>query len=361
MVRQLNPTVEGLHTSDGSGDGAFVSNLSGLTSGTLYHVRAYATNSIGTSYGDDKTFNTTPVAIGTVTTAAVATFTNNSAVLGGTITSDGGGTITASGVCWATTPDPVATGLHTSDVATSGSFVSNLSELTEGTVYYVRAYVTNGAGTGYGNQVQLLTMMSDAEGNIYKTVVIDNQIWMAENLKSTRFNNNTDIPNVTVAADWIALTTPGYSWYNNDEATNKPKYGALYNWFTVSTGNLCPTGWHVPTDAEFKTLEIFLGMTQVQADGYSWRGTDQGVQLKNATGWTTGNGTNTSGFSALPGGVRYYGDGSFFNEGTLSYWWSSVEASATTAFYRRLDAGNDGVFREGTSKVAGKYVRCLKD
>jgi len=356
-----NPTITDAHTSDGTGTGTFTSSLTGLTPGTQYNIRAYATNSAGTAYGDVVTFSTSPVSLGTVTTAAITTFTNTTAVSGGNITSNGGGTITASGVCWATTPNPLASGSHTSDGATTGSFTSNLSGLSEGTVYYVRAYVTNSAGTAYGNQVQVLTMMSDIEGNIYKTVVIGTQVWMAENLRTITLNNSNNITNVTDAGTWVTLTTPAYCWYDNDEATNKPLYGALYNWFTVNTGNLCPTGWHVPSDNEFKTLEMYLGMTQTQADGYAWRGTDQGTQMKNTTGWTSGNGTNTSGFSALPGGYRYYADGVFYNAGTLSYWWSSVEVSPTNAFYRRLDFDNEGVFREGAVKTAGKYVRCLKN
>jgi uncharacterized protein (TIGR02145 family) len=105
---------------------------------------------------------------------------------------------------------------------------------------------------------------------------------------------------------------------------------------------------------------MFLGMTQAQADGFSFRGTDQGTQLKNTTGWTTGNGTNTSGFSALPGGYRYYFDGGFAGAGTIGYFWSSDQASPTTSLYRRMDGANAGVFREGAVKAAGKSVRCLK-
>ena len=204
--------------------------------------------------------------------------------------------------------------------------------------------------------------MTDQDGNTYKTVEIGTQTWMAENLKTTKYNDNTAIPNVTGNSAWINLTTPGYCWYNNDEAANKPLYGALYNWYTVKTGKLCPSGWHVPTDAEYKTLEMFLGMNQIQADGTLWRGTDQGTQLKDTTGWKTGeNGTNTSGFSALPGGYRYRQDGSFNNIGDLSYWWCSNEKDPSMGYYRRLDGSNAGVYREGTLKAAGKYIRCAKD
>jgi uncharacterized protein (TIGR02145 family) len=204
--------------------------------------------------------------------------------------------------------------------------------------------------------------LTDQSGNTYKTVEIGSQTWMAENLKTTKYNDNKDIPNVSVSSAWIKLTTPGFCWYDNDETVNKPLYGALYNWYAANTGKLCPVGWHVPTDADFKTLEMFLGMTQAQADGTSWRGTNQGSQEKGATGWKAGeNGSNTSGFSALPGGFRYYADGSFFNAGELSYWWCSDESSPATGNYRRLDGSNTGVYREGTLKAAGKYVRCVKD
>jgi uncharacterized protein (TIGR02145 family) len=204
--------------------------------------------------------------------------------------------------------------------------------------------------------------MTDQAGNIYKTIEIGSQTWMAENLKTTKYNDNKDIPNVTGNSAWSNLTTPAYSWYDNDEAKNKPLYGALYNWFTVNTGKLCPTGWHVPTDTEFKTLETYLGMSVAQADGISWRGTDQGTQLKNSSGWKAGeNGTNISGFSALPGGYRFQQDGAFNNKGELSYWWSSNESGPTKGYYRRLDGSNAGVYRESAIKTAGKYIRCVKD
>jgi uncharacterized protein (TIGR02145 family) len=204
--------------------------------------------------------------------------------------------------------------------------------------------------------------MTDQAGNVYKTVEIGTQTWMAENLKTTKFNDNSSIANVTGNSAWNKLTTPGYCWYNNDEATNKPLYGALYNWYAAKTGKLCPTGWHVPTDTEFKTLEMFLGMTQSQADATLWRGTNEGDQMKSTTGWKTGeNGTNTSGFSALPGGYRYHLDGVFNNIGDLGYWWCFNESAPTLGYYRRLDGNNDGVYRDGTLKAAGKYIRCVKD
>ena len=357
-----DPVVTDSHTTDGTGTGTFTSSLTGLTPNTTYKVRAYATNAIGTAYGAVVPLTTSPVLLATVTTAAVSTFTASGAVTGGDVTASGGGAITARGVCYGTTANPdITTGTVTTDGTGTGTFTSTLSGLTDGTVYYVRAYATNSAGTAYGTQVQLLTMVSDAEGFLYKTVLINNKVWMAENLRTKKYNDNSDITPVTDGAAWAALTTEAYCWYENDETTNKPLYGALYNWYAVNDGNLCPTGWHVPTDAEFKTLEMHLGMTQAQADAYSWRGTDQGTQLKNTAGWTTGNGTNTGGFTALPGGYRYYFDGGFAGAGTIGYWWTADQASPTNALYRRLDGANAGVFREGAVKAAGKSVRCIKN
>ena len=170
---------------------------------------------------------------------------------------------------------------------------------------------------------------------------------------------------VTDNTTWAGLSTPAYCWYNNDEATYKPLYGALYNWFAVNTGNLCPTGWHVPTDVEYQTLELFLGMSPGTSAGQvgAWggRGTDQGTQMKNTTGWAAGqNGTNTSGFSGLPGGYRYYLDGTFQAQGFWSFWWTGTAVDATTSYYRRLDGSLTTVNRGGVMMTAGKYVRCMK-
>ena len=356
-----DPVVTDSHTTDGTGTGTFTSSLTGLTPNTTYKVRAYATNAIGTAYGAVVPLTTSPILLATVTTAAVSTFTASGAVTGGDVTASGGGTITARGVCYGTTANPDITGTVTTDGTGTGTFTSTLSGLSDGTVYYVRAYATNSVGTAYGTQVQLLTMVSDAEGYLYKTVLINNKVWMAENLRTKKYNDNSDVTNVTDGAAWAALTTEAYCWYGNDETTNKPLYGALYNWYAVNKGTLCPTGWHVPADVEFKGLETFLGMTQAQADGFSWRGTDQGTLLKNTAGWTTGNGTNTVGFTALPGGYRYYFDGGFAGAGTIGYWWTADQASPTNALYRRLDGANAGVFREGAVKAAGKSVRCIKN
>jgi len=353
-----NPTTAGAHVAAATGGlGTFTVSLTGLTPGTLYYVRAYAINSASTEYGNQVTFTTSSVSLATLTTTTPNPVTNVSAVTGGNITSDGGGSITERGVCWGTSAAPTIAGSHqASGTGGTGSFAVTINGLSEGTLYHVRAYAVNSAGPAYGNEVTFLTSMSDADGNVYKTVIIGTQIWMAENLKTTKYKDGlTGIPLETGNANWAGLTTPAYCWYANDEA-NKNIYGALYNWFTVNTGNLCPTGWHVPIDDEWTTLTTFLGGESVAGGKLKQTGTT--LWLDPNTG-----ATNESGFTALPGGYRYRLDGTFADVGKLSYWWSATEYiyDAAKAYYRELFNDQASVFREGATKTAGKYVRCLKD
>jgi len=152
-----NPVATGNHTSDGTGTGTFTSSITGLTAGTLYHYRAYATNSVGTGYGSDLTFTTPAAGAPTLTTTAASSITNTTAVSGGNISSQGGSSVTARGVCWATTSGPTISGSHTSDGTGIGTFTSNITGLTLGTLYYVRAYATNTSGTAYGNEITFTT------------------------------------------------------------------------------------------------------------------------------------------------------------------------------------------------------------
>jgi hypothetical protein len=151
-----NPTVAGSHTTDGTGTGSFTSSITGLTANTPYYVRAYATNSAGTAYGNEVPFTTIAILLPTLTTTLPSSITSTTAVSGGNITSDGNGDITARGVCWGTTTNPSITNSHTSDDTGVGSFTNNLIGLSAGTTYYERAYATNSEGTAYGNQVTFI-------------------------------------------------------------------------------------------------------------------------------------------------------------------------------------------------------------
>jgi uncharacterized protein (TIGR02145 family) len=215
------------------------------------------------------------------------------------------------------------------------------------------------------------TACSDADGNNYNVVTIGTQTWMVENLKTTKYNDGTSIPNVTDNTAFAYLLTPAYCWYNNDAATYKNKYGALYNWYTVNTGKLAPTGWHVPTDAEWTILENYL-----TANGYNYDGSISGdyyaKSLAANTNWaidTNANagsiGTylsknNRTGFSALPGGNRY-NNGTFGDVGNFGGWWSSTESSAGIAWVRVMGYVYSRVFRDSGTKQGGVSVRCVRD
>jgi uncharacterized protein (TIGR02145 family) len=303
------------------------------------------------------TWGPCPASLATLTTTTVSSITSTTASSGGNITNDGGGAVTARGVVWSTSQNPtIALTTKTVDGTGTGSFTSSITGLSPVTVYYVRAYATNSAGTAYGNQQTLTTVTSsnpvDVDGNVYNTVTIGTQVWMKENLKVSKYRNGDLIPTNLTDAAWNSATTGACAIYNND-AANNTTYGKLYNWFAVvDSRNLCPVGWHVPTNAEWTTLEIYLGGTAVA-----------GGKLKStSTLWTSPNtgATNESGFSGLPGGGRY-DDGTYLSIGNYGTWWSSTENSATNAWYRGLNYFNGFSYPYDLNKRSGFSVRCLRD
>lgn len=196
----------------------------------------------------------------------------------------------------------------------------------------------------------------------YKTVRIGSQIWMSENLKVTSYRNGAPIPNITSSAQWAGLSTGAYCNYNNT-STNIETYGLLYNWFTTQDSRgLAPIGWHIPTDEEWKQLEMSLGMSQSEADNLHYRGTDEGSKLKSTSGWyINGNGTNESGFTALPGGFRRSDNGVFGAMDYGAYFWSSTEHNSGNAVRRKLNYTNSDVNRYPMGKDHGFSIRCIKD
>ena len=198
--------------------------------------------------------------------------------------------------------------------------------------------------------------LTDVEGNKYKTVVIGDQEWMAENLKTTKYNDGTDIPLEQDNKKWIAITTPAYCWVGNHIA-NKDIFGAFYNWQAVNTGKLCPKGWHVPTDEEWTKLTDFLGGLDVAGGKMKATGTDL---------WNSPNtgASNESGFSALPGGYRYgyfWGSGEFYELGLNGYFWTATEYTETHSRTRTVNAERTKVYSSVFVKNNGFSVRCVKD
>lgn len=204
------------------------------------------------------------------------------------------------------------------------------------------------------------TTVTDIDGNTYSIVNISGmQIWMGENLKTTRYNDNTPIPLATNDSDWDSWE-PGYCWYNNDEETYKDTYGALYNWHTVNTGNLCPTGWHVPTDKEWGMLITLRGGYDLAGDELKEAGTSHWISPDPVFNYNGA--TNTSGFTALPAGFRGP-SGRFDDIGTDSYWWCSTEYDIQRGWTRKMDNYSSKVskFYGYGYKTNGYSVRCIKD
>jgi uncharacterized protein (TIGR02145 family) len=199
----------------------------------------------------------------------------------------------------------------------------------------------------------LIGILSDIDGNNYKWVKIGNQIWMAENLKTTRYSNGTVIPQVTDDMEWGNLTTPAYCWYDDDQATYGNTYGAFYNWYAVDTLNLCPAGWHVSSDAEWTTLTNYLGGLSIAGGKLKETGTDH---------WLSPNlgATDEVGFRALPAGSggRFNGSSSL---GGSALWWTSTFNANFYSWYRTISFRFATVGRDSEFKEVGYSVRCVKD
>ena len=197
--------------------------------------------------------------------------------------------------------------------------------------------------------------VTDVDGNVYKIVTIGTQTWMAENLKTTKYRNGDPINYVTDGKAWSSLTEGAYCYCNNDEATNKKDYGALYNWHAVNDiRNLAPEGWHIPTDAEWEILTTYLGGLD-NAGGK--------LKEKGILHWVSPNtnATNENGFTALPGGSRAGSASLFYDFGHIGSWWSSTDSGALGVWNRSMSFYYSGVFRGAYSKQNGFSVRCVKD
>jgi uncharacterized protein (TIGR02145 family) len=338
--------------------------VAGLTNGTTYTFTVVATNNNGNSLPSTASNSVTPSTVPGAPIIGTATAEISQAIVAFTApVSDGGSSITG----YTAISSPGA------KTGTSGTSPITVTGLTNGTAYTFTVTATNANGTGSASAASNSVMpgrVSDVDGNTYIIVAIGTQTWMAENLNTTKYNDGTAIPNVTDGTTWTALTTGAYSDYNNTPS-NSTTYGRLYNWYTVDNNastkvtsnggkNVCPVGWHVPNDAEWHTLILYL-------DGSAVFDYDEsliaGGKLK-ATGttyWITPNtgATNESGFTAIPGGAR--GSGSFINLGYSSHMWSSTEEGENNAFGRGTYYNNTKVTRGNGYKNNGFSVRCIKD
>lgn len=376
-----NPTINNSKTTESGTTGIFTSYLTSLTPNTLYYIRAYAYNKAGIGYGNQVSFTTSSPRLATLTTTEVIYIASIYAVSGGTLTDDGGG-INKIGICWNISGNPTIADKSTLQyLYEPGSFTSDLTGLSANTTYYVRAYATNSSGTAYGNQVIFTTTagqiifnpgltygtVSDIDGNIYKTIQIGTQTWMAEDLKTTRYSDGTAIQLTSGDSAWDTLTTRSKSYcYYNDNINSTSSFGALYTWAAAMNGaasssvspsgvqGVCPTGWHLPSDAEWTDLTTYLGGTDIA-----------GGKLKEAgnSHWYMPNtgATNESGFTGLPGGSRF-GYGLSYGNAFFSFWWSSTDYSSDNAWIIGLSTfGKETGKYFGYEKKSGYSVRCVKD
>lgn len=315
-----------------------------------------------------------------VTTSTDSIFAGTGANVGGTVTSDGGAMVTDRGVFWGSAPDPEISGTRIQIGSGTGEFSTTLTGLSPNTKYYQKAYAVNKSGIAYGSQVNFYTgsvieansTVSDIEGNVYHIKSIGSQVWMTENLKTTKYPDGSAIPIVVSKTDWSAFipNSIAYCWYNN-EVANRDLYGLLYTWTAATKGvasnsitgkvqGICPTGWHLPSIPEWVELEEYLDGGKIAANKMKEPGDLHWKIPPNSSGFSPNMSNNESGFTALPGGYRD-GRGEFSTSGIDGYWWSSYHET-----YRQINAfvftiGNWGIVYNSQEKIFGCSVRCLKD
>ncbi|RYM34557.1 hypothetical protein ERX46_04065 [Brumimicrobium glaciale] len=301
-----------------------------------------------------------------VTTVEVVNITDNSAVVKGEITDDGNSKIKNSGVAWSLNPIPTKDDNFVLDDE-DNSISVQLSNLTPGTTYYVRAFVENKTDISYGTDLNFTTTYSivsnpgqgvtDIDGNNYSTIILgNNQEWMAENLRTSTCSDGTPIPNITDVSQWSNTITPAWAFYDNDQQNEVP-HGKLYNWYAVKDCAVCPDGWRVPTNEDWNKLVVYLDPISAVEGG-----NDAGDKLK-VTGNQYWNGANENatdiiGFSAHPSGKI---SGGFLGLTFSGIWWTQTEATGNFTYVKENTWSNSRLNGVTQSKKDGVSIRCLKN
>jgi uncharacterized protein (TIGR02145 family) len=319
-----------------------------------------------------------------ITTGDITVFAEGIYIFRGTIVGIGEQEISKYGFCWSKSADPVVdeSSICLGTTNHEGSFSYTVYDFEANTTYYVRAFAIAGSTIFYGEEKSFTTpeilvpIVVDIDKNIYYSVTIGDQVWMSDNLKATRYPDGSLIPHVEDQQAWFnfVMYSQAYCWYENYGAIGAT-YGALYTWPAamhiiseddIKPGNVqgvCPDGWHLPSDSEWKQLEMYLGMSFVESDEEGWRGTDEGGKMKHqgTVHWQAPNtgATNESNLTALPSGWRD-GAGYFNNLGTATRFWSSSKRG-DYAWIRELDNNSSQIFRTTKGLYEGISVRCIKD
>lgn len=349
----LNPTVSDSKTEAGNGAGIFEIKITGLTPGTRYYTRAYATSGEDVFYSDNYEFTT--VGYPQLTTKEITNTGTFVISTGGDIISLG--LILSAGVCWSTEPSPTIADNKTDDQLNYSSFISDPSGLLPATTYHIRSYATNIAGIGYGNEL-VVTMpdatVYDLDGNPYTSVPIGTQTWLTDNLRTSKYSNGDNIPNILDQGDWQYATSGAWCHVDNNTDLEVP-YGKHYNWYAVTDSrNVCPSGWHVPTDTEWETLILFVGGSDLAGNA---------LKEKGPAHWYPDNSlaTNSSGFTALPGGAQSALPGTSYPVHILGIFWSATPVNEDSAFGYYLFDAYQSIKKQEYIKQTGLSVRCLKD
>ena len=308
--------------------------------------------------------DTTPPTVPTVPTvpSLIASFafeiTDTSAKVGGVVTDDGGASVTERGVCYNTSSNPTITDNSIQSGSGTGTFDCTLTGLDQLTQYFYKAYAINSVGVGYSEPGSVYIPgpcpgmpTINYYGQVYNTAQIGNQCWLKENLNTTKYRDGSAIPNVTEHDEWKYLTTGAYCNHNNDTNISLT-YGRLYNWYTVVTRYLCPSGWHVPGSPEWKALTDYLGGEYVAGGKLREIGT---------THWHIPNtgATNESGFTALPGSYRSP-HGAFGPIGGSGGWWSRTMSGDPQAMVQGVYNNTNWASYHIQDKKSGWSVRCLR-
>jgi uncharacterized protein (TIGR02145 family) len=366
-----NPTINDSKTTDGTNSDSYLSSLTGLATGVKYYVRAYATNCKGTGYGSVLSF-TTASGVPILSTSNPFYITNNTAASGGTIISNCGSFITSKGICWSLNSNPTVSD-NVLIINNTNNFSDTITGLEANTTYYVRSFATNGLGNGYGEIFSFKTLPSESEtvtdvdGNIYHTVTIGTQVWLIENLKTTRYSNGdligTTTPfNLNISGE----SNPKYQWaYNGDESTVSAN-GRYYTWYSINDSRgVCPIGWHIPSQTEWQTLGNYLtnngyGTTYPNyvapaiAATYGWNSYYLG-----SVGYNPST-NNSSGLTIIPVGYRHYSF-NYFTDLIWAYLWISNEINSTQAYSFKITEYSTVLDYDGLNKSNGLPVRCVRD
>lgn len=381
------PTINQNKVICEDGEMDFTLSVTGLEKYEKYYIRAYAiTSDHEVRYGESFAFRTTNVTINKPTVISNTAEYNGFSVvnLSGEVLADGGAEVTDRGFFMGKSPGPAISGTQISSGTGTGSFSASLENLDRNVTYYFVAYAENSKGISYSEERSIRIMwfvpetgfVEDIEGNSYATVKIGSQWWMAENLRTTLYNDGTTIPEVQNASIWTELNTPAYSWYANDD-TNGREFGALYNWYTCHHSvndekNVCPAGWAVPSLDQWSAMREYL-----IDNGFNYDGSFEYQLLAKAlslgSGWkanevpgSPGNSdypgvVNASGFSSIPSGHRRFNDGVFTGNGEVSAYWTSTEVNTNGAIHVAIHNSLPWTESGAMDKKNGFSIRCIKE